>query len=138
VWFRGDLPATSDGIVVDIGPLVDLPDDCESWIAATLMADLPPSSTVTRSALAELEHADGWPVSVIVTAVRDEKGDEVERRIVWLFRLHVRGALIVARVAASAIAAFEGGIGRELVDRLLATAISMRGPEIAALAELDA
>lgn len=136
MWIRLEVPPLTAGVSVDIGPLMDLPDDRDAWIANVLLAERPADSSVRRIATQELAHVDAWPLTVIVAAVVDASGHELERRVVFMFRLEVRGGLVIARIAPSAIAAWEGGIGRALVERLLAAPIRLHGDEVVALAEL--
>lgn len=126
-----------DGIDVTIGPLVDLPDDREGWIATALLDGIAPALTTKRIAAQDVVHDHGWPVTVVAIAVLDGTR-EIERRIAFVFRIEVFGALVIARVAPHAIASLEASAGRELLAALLAAPIRMHGSEVVAIAELDA
>ena len=136
MWIRADLPPLPDGIDVAIGPLVDLPDDREAWIASALLDGIAPPLTVKRIAASDVAHQSGWPVTVVAISVLDDTR-EIERRIVFVVRLEVLGALVIARIAPHAIAALEATVGRALLTALLAAPIRMHGSEVVAIAELD-
>jgi hypothetical protein len=137
VWIRPALPPLPDGIEVTIGPLVGPPDDREQWIAEALRDRMPANTTLRQIEISEIAHESGWPVTIIPISILD--GDrEVERRIVFLFRLVVLGGLVRVRVAAAAIPVLEESVGSAIARALLLAPIRMHGSEVVAIAELDA
>lgn len=120
---RAELPALPDGIVVEIGELVDLPEDRDAWVAEALAGGEP----AHRTSLSTHRTATGWPVTLIGAQVGDET------RIVLFFELGVHGALVRVRIAAGHEAAWPTS---GILEALLAGQIRLHPAGPVAIAEL--
>lgn len=131
-----ELPVLPDGVFVEVGPLVDLPDDRDAWIAAALAEPRLIGATIRRTETFAFVHDAGWPITRLAVEVTDAAGRELEHRVVWFFELLVRGALVRARIAPAARGRWDASLAAAVLASLRSASIRLHGREPVAISEL--
>jgi hypothetical protein len=90
---------TADALVLELGPLLPLPDEPRRWIEATMGGDLTegqrPGGLTPVEAASEL----GWPMEVVSAPILGVDGEPVEQRLGAFYKFNewVAHALVRAR-----------------------------------------
>jgi len=128
----GRVVTAPGGAMVEIGPLVPLPDDPRAFVAAVMARDVPAAASVKLVSESEARSTIGWPMRIIEAQVKS--GATVEHRIGGFYELHEWAGQVLVRIPGDT----DMAVARPEIVQLLATGRpTWRSREvIAAIAEL--
>jgi hypothetical protein len=93
----------ADAVVIEVEPLIPIPEEARPWIEAGMARDLPAGGALGEIAAVSSTNDLGWPMEIVGAAVLDGSGRVLEQRIGAFYKFSEWGghALVRARDAAA-------------------------------------